>query len=96
MTRKKRVAFISVFFLVIILLGAKLTYSALNERIFSTIKIAYMNGYVEALQLDVDYITMMKKDEGLLKKTVFEAAESYVVSVRRMNTDEAELRGKKE
>ena len=45
----------------------------------------YLNGYYQALQLDIEEINELKKDEQILKKKVMEAEEKYGTIIDRMN-----------
>jgi hypothetical protein len=71
--------------LVVLFLMLKPVSAALDKRIRNEIVIAYMNGYVEALQLDIIKIKKLKRDSTLLRKTVAEATEKYISTVEKMN-----------
>lgn len=72
--------------LVSILLGSLTTaYSLLSRKDYSVIRIAFMNGYLEALKLDVEQIKKMENDKVLLSKTVKAAAENYLTRVEGLN-----------
>jgi hypothetical protein len=60
-------------------------YPEIKARDSEIIRTAYMNGYVAALNLDVDAIQSLKGDEALLKKTVESAADNYLGVVSGMN-----------
>ncbi len=49
------------------------------------LEIAYMNGYVNALNLDIEEVKRLKKDLGILKQEVVAAAEAYMIVVEDMN-----------
>lgn len=59
--------------------------AALDMRIRNEIVITYMNGYVEALQLDLIKIKKLKNDSTLLRKNVAKATEKYISTVEKMN-----------
>ena len=49
------------------------------------IKIAYMNGCVDALKLDIEKIKDLKSNEEHLKSLVYAAADSYIMKVETLN-----------
>ena len=59
--------------------------AGLTSRIQNAIFMAYMNGYVAALKLDIVKIEAMKTDKNLMKTVVMEAAREYVQQVGDMN-----------
>ena len=61
------------------------TYAATTERDRAIIKIAYMNGYTTALELNPDRIAELKGNEVALKKAVTAAAEQYLAVLNSMN-----------
>ena len=71
--------------LIVLFLLLQPVSAALDTRIRNEILIAYMNGYVEALQLDIIKIRQLKRDSTLLRKTVTEATEKYISTVEKMN-----------
>ncbi len=68
-----------------VFVGAGRTWPEVKTRDVEMIKSAYMNGYVAALQLDLEEIKKLKNDEALRKKAVEGAAEKYVGVVHSMN-----------
>lgn len=62
-------------------------YANSGRRIvkYKEIKIAYMNGYYDALHLNVKKIKEIQEDEKLLVLSVRGAAEKYISIVERMN-----------
>lgn len=60
-------------------------YAAVKPRDVDVIRVAYMNGYLQALQLDPDNVKKLKSDEALLKQTVENAADSYLGVITTMN-----------
>ncbi len=46
---------------------------------------AYINGYYQALQLNIEKINERRKDEMILEKKVMEAGEKYRTIIDRMN-----------
>jgi hypothetical protein len=59
--------------------------AGLTSRMRNAIFIAYMNGYVSALKLDIKRIQLVKTDKKLMKEIVLEAAREYVQEVEDMN-----------
>ena len=68
-------------------MGIGIAYSSLKAGYGKVIKIAYMNGYVDAVTQDLEAIQAIKKDQGLLKKTVEASAENYVARVSLLNEE---------
>jgi hypothetical protein len=59
--------------------GINITHSnILEKRDKELIRIAYMNGSVEALKLDIEKIKKIKSDDELFKSVVYAAADNYV------------------
>lgn len=72
--------------LLLVLIGSVGTaYSILRDRDHHMLRIAFMNGYVEALNLSVEEMKMLKKDKGLMYKAVNRAADRYLNRVNRLN-----------
>lgn len=88
MAKTVRLSIISLVLLSIVFAGVSFTYSAINENIYSTIRVAYMNGFVDALNLDMDKITRIKGDKALLMEEVARVAAIYEERVRQMNKDQ--------
>ena len=59
--------------------------AGLTSRMRNAIFMAYLNGYVSALKLDIERIQLMKTDKKLMKEIVLEAAREYVQQVEDMN-----------
>jgi len=76
---------LAILLLVIILLGANFASSAIDRKTLSTIEIAYMNGYVEALKLDLEIIKLVKSEKALLQESAAIAAGRYLDTVEAMN-----------
>ena len=72
--------FMAVFFII------TATHSeTINVRDEKLIRIAYMNGFVHAIQLNMDTIKKLREDEQILKKEVELAAESYLNVIKKIN-----------
>lgn len=78
--------FISIFCAAVILnlMGMADVYPGLPEIRHRELRIAYMNGFIDALELPVDFIEKTKIDPELLKKQVRASADSYMETVERM------------
>lgn len=62
------------------------TYSVpLKRKTYNTIRVSYMNGYIDALKLDIDEIKKLKQDKDLLRQEVKKAAARYLDLVENMN-----------
>jgi hypothetical protein len=59
--------------------------TALDGKIRNAIIVAYMNGFVDALDLNIDKIKGLKSNQDRLKKTVKEATARYIETVEKMN-----------
>ena len=55
---------------------------------FEIIKIAYMNGYANAIQSDINTIKALKKDQAKLKKFSQVAVNRYMEKVTLLNQDD--------
>jgi len=67
------------------LAGVEITHCELKETYRSMIEVAYMNGYIEAVQLDNEQLKTLKADRTLLKQRVQEAAQAYIDRVSALN-----------
>jgi hypothetical protein len=87
MQNKKRIWVVSISVtLIFMIVGPFLTDSAaLDQRTRNTILVAYMNGYVHALQLNMKKIKLLKTDKQLLRQTVEKAASEYIITVEFLN-----------
>jgi len=77
-----------ILFLVLALVlgaGASLTHSyGLAQRDRQMIAIAYLNGAADALSFDLERIKAMQSDGMLLRQTVQDAAQIYLIKVERI------------
>ena len=85
MLKNKRLWVIAVTLFFFLVIATPAALALISSRAEHMIKIAYMNGYVAALQKDPETIEKMKKDRAFLKKTVEKDAETYMDRVRKMN-----------
>ena len=84
--KKKTTQIIIVAIVLSILFGSLTTaYSVLSRKDYSIIRIAFMNGYIEALKLTVEEKKRLENDNVLLAKTVKSAAENYLAKVEGLN-----------
>ena len=60
-------------------------YAGISNSMKNAIYTAYVNGYAAALKMDIQQIQEIKSDDGLMKKTVLDAARKYVQVVEQMN-----------
>ena len=74
-----------VAFLLVLVLGMGISYSSLKAGYTKVIKIAYMNGYVDAVRQDPETIEKLKADAGLLRTTVESRSDDYLEKVSRLN-----------
>jgi hypothetical protein len=72
-----------VFFFLVMVTPASLASISVNVE--GLIRIAYMNGFIEAVNKDREVIDDLKRDKDLLKRTVEESAQNYLDLVRQMN-----------
>lgn len=65
--------------------GGGSLYAAVKSRDVDILRVAFMNGYLEALKLDEEQIKKLKKDESLLQEKVEKAADQYIGVLHGMN-----------
>jgi hypothetical protein len=83
---KKNSRLIIIGVLILILIGGVNTaYSVLRNRDHHMLRIAFMNGYVEALNLNIEEIEKLRKNSTLLFETVNSAADRYLGKVNNLN-----------
>lgn len=87
MWRKRRVfAFAGVLIFCSITLCLRPVYSSpITERDASLIEIAYMNGFVAALELDQKTAAALRKNKALLRQIVKSKSKAYLDLVRSLN-----------
>ncbi len=82
---KKRlipIAFMVIFFFSLCI---NYTYSSLSPMKRKELMIAYMNGYYEAAQLDINEMKLLQSDKDSLKEKVKSAGERYANLIDIMN-----------
>jgi len=57
----------------------------LDEVIRNAIMVAYMNGYADALRLNMDEINKLKTNQKFFRQTIEKAAAEYIITVENMN-----------
>lgn len=83
---KKKSIKIIVVIVILILFGSLTTaYSVLSRKDYSIIRIAFMNGYIEALNLNIEEKKKLANDKILLAKKVKSATENYLAKVEGLN-----------
>ncbi|MBW1741583.1 MAG: hypothetical protein JRJ42_10705 [Deltaproteobacteria bacterium] len=87
--QKKRLLTVAALLFIFFFAGINFTYSGLlKTRTWNMIRIAYMNGYTEALELDIEEIKELKKlkrNDIPFRQKVEEAADRYMRIVEDMN-----------
>ena len=67
----------------------------LSTAQFEIIKIAYMNGYANAIQTDIDTIKVLKQDREILRKFSQVAVNKYMEKVTLLNRNDKGVPDKK-
>ena len=83
---KKRLISIAFIIIILFFLCINYTYSQLSPTKRRELKIAFMNGYYQALELEVEEINIIKNDKDTLKKKVMNAGEKYATMIDIMNS----------
>lgn len=76
---------VAVILILSFIVSVNTAYSVLNIRDYKLIRVAFMNGYVEALKLSAEEKEKLENDKALLVKTVESAAERYIGKVEDIN-----------
>lgn len=85
MRSKKRLIFIAFMVIIIFSMCINYTYSQLSPMKSRELMIAYMNGYYQALQLDIEEIKRLQNDNDILKRKVKDAGGKYTNLIDIMN-----------
>ncbi len=100
MRSKKRLILIAFMVIIIFSLCINYTFSQLSPTKRRELVTAYMNGYYQALQLDIEEIKKLQNDEDILKRKVKAAGGKYTNLIDIMNpskfSDAEGYRGYKE
>ncbi len=81
----KRLFYIVFMAIIIFSLCVNYTYSQLPSMKRRELMVAYMNGYYEAAQLDIEEIKLLQSDKDNLKEKVKSAGERYANLIDIMN-----------
>ncbi|MEE8400303.1 MAG: hypothetical protein V3S89_14920 [Desulfobacterales bacterium] len=86
---KPMLRILSVFSAIVILnlIHMNYAYPGLSEITRRELKVAYMNGFIGALELPPDLIEKARKDPEFLKKEVLASAALYMEAVERMQEE---------
>ena len=71
--------------LAVFFFSAIAAHGVLSNQDINLIKIAFQNGYVAALRLDIEEIKKIKDDNTTLQKKVEDASVGYLKRVHAMN-----------
>lgn len=71
--------------LAVFFFSAIAAHGVLSNQDLNLIKIAFQNGYVAALRLDIEEIKRLKDDNTTMQKKVEDASERYLKQVQGMN-----------
>lgn len=94
---RKRLILIVFMAIIFFSLCINYTYSQLSPMKRRELMIAYMNGYYQALQLDIEEIKKLQSDSDILKKKVKAAGGKYTNLIDIMNTSKfSEANGHKD
>ncbi len=86
MQMKRRSVYVGLLLLILFAFCINYAYSAMKKSTnYHDIRIAYINGYYEALHLNIDVIKQLQADEEKLKQAVLDAADRYIREVEKLN-----------
>ncbi len=85
MSFRKRLIPIVLVVIMMFSLFINYTYSQLSPMKRRELMIAYMNGYYEAAQLDIEELKLLQGDKDSLKKKVMSEGEKYLTLIDIMN-----------
>ena len=84
--QKRSIKIILAVILVLVILGSINTaYSKLNKKELNIIKIAFMNGFIEALKFSNEEKKRLESDMAALQEAVESAVERYLEKVENLN-----------
>ncbi len=84
--KHKKIVFITVLLGLVVFLYSTASYSGLTMRYQRIIRVAYMNGFMEAAKMDPAELSRIREETDLLKVGVEKAADMYVDKVYEMNS----------
>ncbi len=85
MHTKKRLIPIALMVIIFFSLCIDYTYSSLSPMKRRELMIAYMNGYYEAAQLDINEMKLLQGDKDSLKEKVIAEGDKYATLIDVMN-----------
>lgn len=85
MRLKKRVIHILLMVIMFFSLWINYTYSQLSPMKRRELMIAFMNGYYEAAQVDIEELKLLQSNNDILKKRVMDEGEKYATLIDIMN-----------
>ena len=85
--RKTKIVLLSILIIVLwfILISSA---SALRNSHRKIIEIAFMNGYITALKLNIEKIRQLKEDKSMLLEKVEEETKKYLEKVQSLNKED--------
>ena len=86
-TEKILILIVLVIFLLFLCISSD---SGLKETHRRLIEIAFMNGYITAVTMDIEKIMEMKEDSSMLEQRVREETRNYLAKVEMMNKEHNE------
>ena len=87
----KNLKLIIVFLITCMIVLPSSLSAELSDAQFEIIKIAFMNGYVNALKSDINTIQALKQDQKKMKYFSRNAVDNYMEKVTLLNQDKAEI-----
>ena len=81
----KKWLIIAVAFFIVFFSGAGISYSTRQASYSKMIRIAFMNGYLEALKQNPARLEELKKDKNKMKNEITRAADAYIDKVWNLN-----------
>ena len=87
MKKKTKLFIIASMLVFLTAAGVKLSYPALRDSHRTIIRIAFMNGYLAAMDLKLEEFKELQKDKSRLPAKVKAAAELYLEKVYDMNKE---------
>ncbi len=82
---KKRLILIAFMLIIFFSLCINYTYSQLSPLKRRELMIAYMNGYYEAAQLDINEMKLLQSDKDSLREKVMSEGEKYATLIDILN-----------
>ena len=92
MTKSRKIMIITVLAGISVLLYVTASYSGLTASYRGIIRVAYMNGFMEAVKMDPEALNRIRLESALLQESVEEAAERYVRKVDDLNNNKSGLK----